>query len=356
MNFLFLSLLFISNLFGLVQLEKNGASLKLSTPYGTETISEPVLIALIQSEPFERLKYINQYGVVHYMEKQPKFTRYEHSLGVFFLTRKYGAPLEEQIAALLHDVSHTVFSHVGDIFFKSNYRTGKESYQDAIHESYLEKVGITGILQTYGYDNACSSKAKQHQRCYDQNLPNLCADRIEYNLTGGLIDDLLTENEITCILSKLHFQNGEWFFDDLHAAKKFCLLSIQLSENRWGGVQNAFLDHNAAQALHRACELKLITHDDIHFSTDDIVWKRFLSAHDAHLDRYIKCILYPQEHYCLCNPEEKDLHLKGKFSGTDPLVNTDVGLQHLTKIDPVYKQEFTRVKTLIEQGWYIKVC
>lgn len=46
---------------------------------------------------------------------------YDHSMGVFVILRARGAPLEEQIAGLLHDVSHTAFSHVGDwVYGKEN--------------------------------------------------------------------------------------------------------------------------------------------------------------------------------------------------------------------------------------------
>jgi len=48
-------------------------------------------------------------------------TRFDHSVGVMLLIRKLGAGsspasalLKEQVAALLHDVSHTAFSHVID--------------------------------------------------------------------------------------------------------------------------------------------------------------------------------------------------------------------------------------------------
>ncbi len=60
-----------------------------------------------------------------------------------------GASLDEQIAGLLHDVSHTVFSHVGDFVF--NFESKKDAYQDSCHEWFLKKYGIEEILSKHGF-------------------------------------------------------------------------------------------------------------------------------------------------------------------------------------------------------------
>lgn len=330
--------------------------LTVSTIYGSATITEPVLIELIKSPAFERLKHIHQYGVMRFARQDPYYTRHEHSLGVFYITRLYGAPLEEQIAALLHDVSHTVFSHVGDRFFKSNYFMGSDAYQDAVHEEYLEKTGIAAILEKYGFSQACCPQAKQRQRCFDQKLPDLCADRIEYNLMGGLIDNLITKTEIQNILGHLHFENEQWFFDDVAAAKRFGLISITLTEQRWGASWSGVVDHCAALALQRACDIGLITVDDVRFSVDDVIWQKLKNSDDAEIVAKLACIQDCHNHYCHCSPQEAGISIRGKFSGTDPLVKTADGLCRLSEIDAAYKQEFERVKKLATCGWCVKIC
>lgn len=351
-----LILLITPNLFGLVSLVEHDNKLSLSTIYGTINIEEPVLIDLIKSPAFNRLQDIRQYGILCHARSEPEYTRYQHSLGVFFITRKYGAPLAEQIAALLHDISHTVFSHVGDRFFKTNYLMGgKSSYQDTIHEWYLEQTGITAILKKYGLEKACSNDAKKHQYCFDQCLPDLCADRIEYNLTGGLIDNLISIPEIAIMLKHLHFENDKWFFDDINSAQKFGLISIRLSESRWGSGWSSFIDHSAAQALQRAYELGIITLNEIHFSTDDIIWQKLVTSHDNQIAQHIYRIKNYQQCLATATPQTSDVHLQAKFSGTDPLVSTHHGLQRLSLIDHEYQQEFERVKNLISRGWHLRI-
>src|SRR5579872_5841205 len=82
--------------------------------YGTYNIHEPVLIDLLQSSAVTRLKGIHQGGSAYLVMKRRDNTRFEHSVGVMSLIRCLGGSLHEQIAGLLHDVSHTAFSHVVD--------------------------------------------------------------------------------------------------------------------------------------------------------------------------------------------------------------------------------------------------
>jgi len=352
---IFLSILIYTQaIFSLVELCDHHTYLELTTLYGTTCIQEPVLIALIRHPAFERLKHIRQYGVMHYARTEPEFTRYQHSLGVFFITRLYGASFEEQIDALLHDVSHTVFSHVGDSLFASDYRVGgKQAYQDKIHEWYLQQTGLLDLLKQYGYEHACDCTTKEKHRCFDQHLPDLCADRIEYNLTGGYIDGMLSKQQVTAIMQSLHFVDGQWFFSDIIHARMFAQVSLQLTETRWGSLWSASIDHTAACALKRAYELGIISIDEIHFSTDDTVWQKLLAVNDTHINHYLTCLKNP-ESFCLCQQSENSSYVHGKFSGTDPLVATDNGYKRLTELDAAYKQEFLRLKIAIAPGWYIK--
>ncbi|HSW74218.1 MAG TPA: HD domain-containing protein [Candidatus Limnocylindria bacterium] len=352
-NILWVILSFINVAYPRVEVIDQKDKLHLHLEYGDTCISEPVLVELIKSPAFERLKHIHQYGITHHAQVKGDFSRYDHSLGVFFLTRNYGAPLSEQVAALLHDVSHTVFSHVGDHIY--NCRLKKSSYQDEIHDWYLEKSGIASILQRYGVGNCCTQQAKKCQRCFEQDLPDLCADRIEYNLRGGLVDGLITQEEVGRLLQSLRFHDGVWFFDDVEHAKKFGLVSLQLSESRWGAAWNVFVDACACQAIKRALALGLITTHDVHFSTDDVVWHILATSTDTALAEQMWRIAHWQDCYCVCPPEESDLHLKGKFSGTNPWVQTAQGLMRLTELDSDYAAEFERIKELVTKGFFVKL-
>src|SRR3989344_7109547 len=81
----------------------------LDKVYGQHDVADLVILELIASPAFQRLRGICQKGL------QGEYTRFDHSLGTMLLLRMLGATLEEQVAGLTHDVSHTAFSHLVDL-------------------------------------------------------------------------------------------------------------------------------------------------------------------------------------------------------------------------------------------------
>ena len=97
--------------------------------YGKIEINEPILLELINSKEIQRLKNISQFGIPSEYYHMPSYSRYEHSMGVFLLLRKLNVDLKEQIAGLIHDISHTAFSHVIDWVIGDSTQ---ESFQDSV--------------------------------------------------------------------------------------------------------------------------------------------------------------------------------------------------------------------------------
>lgn len=101
--------------------------------WGTISLS-PLEISLLDSPLLQRLRYIHQLGVVHWVYPGALHTRFEHTLGVLnqvqHLTNALNSvasngsaiPLIDKdkvqvlrISALMHDVGHSAFSHVSEI-------------------------------------------------------------------------------------------------------------------------------------------------------------------------------------------------------------------------------------------------
>ena len=324
----------------------------LETLYGNFTITEPVLLDVLESSCLNRLRYIHQYGVDNYAIKEQDYFRYNHSVGVFVLLRAYGAPVHEQIAGLLHDASHTIFSHVGDQVF--DHPDAKNSYQDDIHEWYLKKTDIGDILSQHAITIPEILAKNKQFTALEQDLPDICADRLEYNLQGGLLEGLITHHEIAEILATLRFENGCWYFTDTEQAKKFARISLYMTEHRWGSADGLLIDWFAAQALKRALHLNLITLHDIHFSVDAVVWKKLCESTDAIISENIIKIMNGKNVYTLSNTRDFDLVLHGKFRGIDPLVQLKTGFVRLSEIDTEFNAEFVKLKNLMQHGWYIK--
>lgn len=102
-------------------------------------------------------------------------TRFDHSVGVMLLVRRSGGSWREQLAGLLHDVSHTAFSHLID------YVLGKvgEDYHEQRHADVLAQPAIQQALARHQFHYQDFLDLDQYL-LLDQPLPNLAADRIDY--------------------------------------------------------------------------------------------------------------------------------------------------------------------------------
>src|SRR5947207_2207063 len=157
--------------------------------YGQLSITEPVLLALIQDPAMQRLYQIHQHGItplVGVQKVSPPVCRFEHSLGAMLLVRRL-APndIAQQAAALLHDVSHTVLSHVADFVF---------GY--VVHEvekaEYVERTQLPGTLHAFGDDwREITDEESGRWPLLEQSAPLLCADRLDYSLRDMFAFDVV---------------------------------------------------------------------------------------------------------------------------------------------------------------------
>lgn len=337
---------------GAISIQEHDGRMIIDSLYGRDEIDDPVLITLIKSPMMERIKKIRQYGVAHYVTPLPEFTRFEHCVRVMLLTRRFGGSLGEQIAALLHDVSHTVFSHVADYVFKAG--DGKTSYQDDMHEWFVEKTGINALLAPYGFAGICSDEHKHHFRILEQELPDLCTDRIDYVCYGGFIENRLTQDEVNTIIGDLRFEDGHWFFISERAGLLYASAALSLTEHTFASRQNFFTYRQAAKALKRALEINLITRDELFFSVDDDIWQKLGASDDLIIRQAVDAVIHCDEHCVAGSPKEHDMFVIGKFRGVNPWIKTADGFARLTEINDEYAREYMRVKELVAAGCYMK--
>lgn len=336
---------------------KNYAPRTISTLYGDFHVTEPVLLELLDSPAMNRIKKIQQFGVYFFLEEDGKpahYSRYTHSVGVWALLRKFGASLEEQIAGLLHDASHTVFSHVGDYLF-DGYRTSKDSYQDDIHRWYLEKQEVGTILAKYGYTLKQVLHKNSGFKALEQRLPDICADRLEYNLFEGVIEGMLTQRDVKEIVNDISFKNGKWFFKSPALAEKFAQVPLHLTAHHWGSPSNFLLYSWTARALRRAIDIELITWNDVHFSTDDIIWKRLKESNDGVIQDAMMKMAKHKKLFKLTDPDTCDYLVKVKFRGVDPLVKQRSGFKRLTELNQSFAKKFKEVRDQLTHGWPVKL-
>lgn len=334
-------------------LEINNNVQQIETPYGKIDVAEPVLIELLNCSAIQRIKNVRQYGIRSIVDGYgDKYTRYEHCVGVWALLRMHGASLEEQIAGLLHDASHTVFSHVGDFLFKQ--ADCQKSYQDDIHDNFLEKMGVDKIVNKYGLRLEDVVPKDGIHVALDQSLPDICADRLEYNIQEGLLAGILNKEDVLNILANVKFEKGKWFFTDVASAAKLAKASLHGTRFIWGGPMSYVMDTLTAKALRRSIELGIITMDDIHYSVDDVVWNKVCQSNDQEIADLTKKIKNSKNIFYMADKDNHDVFVRSKFRGINPLVRAcDGSLKRLTELDSSFAHDYENIKKQIAQGWYI---
>lgn len=336
-----------------VQITHNESAYTVVTHYGTFNVTEPVLCELFDHPALTRIKDVEQYGIHdHVFAGYPSYSRYDHSVGVWALLRLFGASLEEQIAGLLHDASHTVFSHVGDLLFK--HFSAKTSYQDTIHEWYLEMMGIGQVLQKYKISLGALLHNKDSNLMLEQDLPDICADRLEYNLQGGLLEKMLTDQDVQAIVSDVHFTDGHWYFDTPALARKLADVSLFHTQHVWGGPSAYFIDKLLSVALQQALNKGLLCTNEIHFGNDQEVWRKLISSNDVMIQKYLKLSLNVPQILSTQEQNGKSVTVKTKFRGIDPLIKSGNNFKRLSEIDCQFKKEYEKVRALVA-NWVIRI-
>lgn len=325
----------------------------ITTCFGKIEVTDPLILNLINAPGFQRMKGIDQSGPLpHFIKGFPKFSRYDHSIGVFYLLNKFGAPYDEQVAGLLHDVSHTAFSHVAEHVFK--HEDHETSYQDSIHLSAVQKVGLKKVTDRHQFDFTKLDHKGQNYPMLEQPGPDLCADRIEYLLHTGHVLGLLTDSELQNMVSDLVYKDGTWYFNTLHSARKLGLLSLHLTEGWYAAPWNWSMYDWVAKALNRAFEIKLVTKDDFHHKTDRYIMQKLVRSKDAKIRQYLEYAHSNNQTFKVVSDNSHDLVLNPKFRGVNPLYLTNKGLVRVTDADVAFAERFYALKTKLQNGIKIK--
>ncbi|WP_107040380.1 HD domain-containing protein [Brumimicrobium mesophilum] len=175
-----------------------------------------VIEEIINTKVFQRLKRIHQGGAIFLVNPKINHTRFDHSIGVMILIKKLGGSVEEQIAGLIHDISHTAFSHLIDYVFEIE----EEDYHEKRFEEVLRDNELKGVLENYQFDSNRFIEIENYQ-ILEYPLPNLSADRIDYTLRDLFQIGEISKKEILWFLSGMKIidnrivltceKRGSWF-------------------------------------------------------------------------------------------------------------------------------------------------
>jgi len=311
-----------------------------------QTIEKPVIKELIRSDPVQRLKNIQQAGPQKYFTDKTPVTRFEHSLGVFFLLRKFDASTEEQIAGLLHDIPHTAFSHLVDFVFDTEHH----DYHDDFLEEMVYDSEIPEILEKYDIDTEevlDESKFKLLER----DMPSLCADRIDYFLR-----DIKVHKDIDPqpFLDSLSVHENELMLDDVDVAEEFSFYFIEMDRDGWASPKEVAVNEMFAQVIRRAFEIDLLTEEEL-FEDDNYVYQKVEDSDDDRINQLMNRLKSDFSVELLDDPEEADFQVSTKARFIDPHVYENGDVSRVSTSSKELRDEIEEHKDEVRSGYRIRI-
>ncbi|MBU1290145.1 HD domain-containing protein [Patescibacteria group bacterium] len=305
--------------------------------YGGVEIGEPLVLEIMEAACFRRLKGIDQAGYLPLYANpkslplsQLQHNRFDHSVGVFILLKKFNASLEEQVSGLLHDLSHSAFSHCIDYVFDEGSET-EQSYQDDIFADFVRTTKIPSILEKYNFDLDYILN-EENFPLLEKKLPDLCADRIDYSLRSATHFQETNTKEIKYFLDSLAIENNRWVFNDLKSAKKYALLFSNLNKNYYAGLSSAIMFRTVGDAMKHAIEKEYISKDDLWTTEDEVLakvekYKEKDLKMSLFLDRMNNKISFEN------NPNDYYARVFCKSRIVDPLFKESDSIKRLSEVD-----------------------
>ncbi|KFN01658.1 HD domain-containing protein [Bacillus clarus] len=230
---------------------------------------DKVLEELILSKPVQRLKGVHQAGASYLMNEKWNVTRFDHSVGVMLLIKKLGGSVEEQIAGLLHDVSHTAFSHVIDYVFDNE----DESYHEEIFSTVITDSEIPGILAKYGYNYEGILLDDSKWTLLERSAPDLCADRVDYTLRDMYTYGYISLEEVQSFLEDLIAVDEKMVLQNIEIAEWFTITYYKEVIDFFMKPINIYGNDRLAKTLKLALHKNIIKPDDFLFEDHKLMSK-----------------------------------------------------------------------------------
>ncbi|MFN0141056.1 MAG: HD domain-containing protein [Pyrinomonadaceae bacterium] len=185
----------------------------------TDTDEGRLVVSLIDTPEFQRLRRIRQLGLAYFAYQAAEHSRFTHSLGAFHLAGRaiaklrlsYDIPPEAQvavrIAALLHDIGHGPFSHV------------IESILGFHHEDFTVQAVLSNETQV-------GKLLEDHSPELQQNVANVIRGDFKPHALGHLVSSQLDVDRMDYLLRDSLMTGAKYGIYDL----EWIIKSIEINE------------------------------------------------------------------------------------------------------------------------------
>lgn len=314
--------------------------------YGTFDI-DGVLEEVINTDAIQRLKKIYQGGPSVLMNKSWDVTRYEHSVGTMLLIRILGGSVEEQIAGLIHDISHTAFSHVVDLVMGNN----DEDYHELVFDKVVSESNLEEVLSKHGY-KIDEILDEERWTILEKKAPKLCADRVDYTLRDLYHYGKVSSEEIEKLIKNLDVVDGEIVITSIELGEWFVETYCKEVIEYLGNPLNIFAYDRLSKAIKIAMEKGDISEEDL-LKDDNYLMEILKNSKD---DKIISLVEELNEDVKLIeDKEDYEIYRKIKMRVVDPTVIVSGKAISVSKVSEKAKKIISDMIDKLNDGIYLKV-
>ena len=301
-------------------------------------IRDPLICELIDSRAFQRLKGVNQYGGVNFVyPDRYQVSRYEHSIGVWYVLRSLGVDLEVQVAGLLHDIGHTAFSHMVD--------QALESESEDFHEQHMHLIPGIEELNAFLAGEGIILRDLEDYSEIKTSLPAVGADRLDYAMRDGIAARNLETDLGLRVLDSIELYDGKIVFTELGAAEAFAAMGLQSMWDVIYAPEVAVVYQALIELLRTGLAEGWINHSDLYLE-DAELFKILISKREQLPE--LHCRIF-EERFKVVPADNIDTadftHTKLKVRYFDPPVLIDGGLIPLSQLAPQFCDLLTEYRS-----------
>ncbi len=166
----------------------------------------------------------------------------------------------------------------------------------------------------------------------EKDLPDLCADRIDYSLKTAVIFGELGEADKNFLLENLTVENNNWVFKNFENAKKYADLFLKLNTEYYAGFTSAVMFRTVGDYLRYALQKGYINEDDL-YTTDKAVLSKIEKYHDKDERFNLLFQRMNKKVSCINNPRDYDAKVFCKSRIVDPLFKYEGTMRRVSEID-----------------------